>query len=483
MFRARALKAAGEMLSFNATIPLLAPGWLIGVLFFVGCATVPPKQILSDLEARRPPDVALGEPMRLLEQPVGQATAVASADGRLHLFALDTAKTLHHVQVDGEQVIKRSRIGTVDGAPADVTLDVVEWPVGTLRVLAGGRQFVGSPGGEWQSLEGNRCQHFLVLSDKLYCAYVAKGEEIGSPKRTDVYAGLLFIVPFVLPVDRASQKLVLAEFTTGTWTARAVVDPDDSLDAASDFAMGVDGQGDLHILYKVSRGGGLILLGPMGGGAGALPEPKLSYARLAIASLASNRDAAVGGSAFTPIRGQYLGLPYATQYGDEPAWFTLEPIRARFAINRATGTVDGLVRGPEVRLTPESVAYRFGALSEAVVDVSLREAVWQVPAQIVLTSNWPDTGVEYLWWGRPAMLIDADGTSHALFASGKDCFLSCKAYGLDYLAKRSGAWSAPKRFSTGRMEFWSLFKGQAGVFAAWAEKGGGLLGRWIFPKS
>ncbi len=81
------------------------------------------------------------------------------------------------------------------------------------------------------------------------------------------------------------------------------------------------------------------------------------------------------------------------------------------------------------------------------------------------------------------MLIDADGTSHALFASGEDCVLGCRAYGLNYLAKRAGAWSAPKRFSTGRIEFWSLFKGQTGVFAAWSEKGGGLLGRWIFPRS
>jgi hypothetical protein len=436
-----------------------------------------PEQQLG-LDARRAPDVALGEPIRLLERPPERLAGIISLDGRVHVFAIDAARTLRHVEIAANAVVAREQVAMLEGDPHGLSLHAIEWPPGTLRVVAGSSQFVRAPSDPgWQEAKGNRCARFLPVAGRLFCAFVLSGEELASPKRTDVYGGLIILLPFAIPVERQSRKLVIAEAAGERWVVRAALDVDDPLDAFP-IEIGSDAQGNVHVLYNVGRGGMLILFFPAGGGGVAeSPERRLRYARVPADALLAAGQAAPGGQ----------GAPLVTIKGldvrDSP-WSL--PSTRRFwwgdlAVNPVTGAIEGLYGSTEVRL--DGKFYTQGML----LAVEMRDGVWQERPSIALVDHWPEDGASYK--GAPSknvsVTFDQSGALHALVAHDAEYSMWHPTPAFAYLLKRGGEWSRPLTFRIGLPHAWPyprlLLADEARLFVAWAERDAGLLGRWILP--
>jgi hypothetical protein len=440
------------------------------------CATALPPEHQAELDARHALDASLGEAMRLLERSPVRVAGLISRDGRAHVFGVDASKWLQHVEIDGNTVVTREHVATLAEDPQAMSLSAIEWPPGTLRVAAGSSQFVRTAASPvWQEAKGNRCARFLPVAGRLFCAFVISGEEIGSPKRTDVYGGLIIIIPFAIPVEKQSRKLVIAEATGEQWVVRTVLDVDDPLDAVP-VEIGSDGQGNVHVLYYVKRGGMLILFFPAGGGGiGEEPESKLRYARISSDVLLGAGRAAPKAQEkpFTSVRGLEVR---------DPPWTT--PATRRFwwgdlAVSPVSGAIEGLYGSTEVRLGGKH--YTQGML----LGVEMRDGVWQERTCVVVKDDWPEQGLDY--HGYPSkhvsVAFDASGALHALVPHDTDHSASA----LTYLVKRGGAWSRPVIFKTGAFQHALayarlLITGDSRVFVAWAEKDAGLLGRWVLPR-
>lgn len=446
------------------------------------CGTVPlPPEHQAELDARQAAEANLGEPVRLLDQPPVRVAGLISREGRAHVFAVDDSKTLQHIELEGQTVVRRERMGVLEEDPRTIALHAIEWPPGTLRVAAGSSQFVrmaASPA--WQETKGNRCSRFLIVAERLFCAFVINGEEVGSPKRTDVYGGLIIIVPFAIPVEKQSRKLVIAEATGEKWVVRAVLDADDPLDAGL-RVIGADREGNVHVLYAVRRGGMLILFFPAGGGGiGEEPESKLRYARIRSEALLSSADGAPEASAkpFALVKGLEVGAPpWISHYGSRLWW-------GGFAVSPAYGTIEGLYGSIEIRLGGKY--YTHGLL----LGVEMRDGVWQERVSVVVNEDWPEEGLDYGSRLRmqPLVQFDASGALHALVphCTSHSTLHPCIP-ALSYLVKRGSAWSRPVMFKTDAFQSAQeyarlMIVGEGGVFVAWAEKEAGLLGRWILPR-
>jgi hypothetical protein len=443
------------------------------------CGTVPlPPEYQAELDARQASDVRVGELMRLLDQPPVRVGGLVSQDGRVHVFAVDASKALQHIELEGQTIVKRERVGTLDEEPRPIAFHGIEWPPGTLRVAAGESQFVReAASAAWSEVKGNRCMRFLTVGGRLFCAFVINGEEVASPKRTDLYGGLIIVVPFAIPIEKQSRKLVIADGVAGQWIVRAVVDADDPLDARG-FTVGADREGNVHVLYGVGRGGGMYLLFPAGGG-GIWEEPRiqLRYARVGSEALLSPTEGTQQASAgpFALVKGLEVRDPPWRSMVTRGWW------GGSFAVSPASGTIEGLYASSELRLGGKY--YTHGLL----LGVELRNGLWAERVSVVVNEDWPEEGLDYgsRLRMRPLVQFDASGALHALIphcishSTLQPCIPA-----LSYVVKRGGAWSRPVMFRTGAFpspqEYARLMiVGEAGVYVVWAEKEVGLLGRWI----
>ena len=88
---------------------------------------------------------------------------------------------------------------------------------------------------------------------------------------------------------------MLAQETPDGWAIRAVLDPDNALDANNDFMVDTDNLGNIHFLYFSSKGGSyyyLIFGGLTGaGGSGPLSQPELRYAEVPLDQLLTSAAA------------------------------------------------------------------------------------------------------------------------------------------------------------------------------------------------
>lgn len=452
----------------------------------------------AELDARRPPDVVLGEPMRLFDEPPLRVAGLAARDGRVHIFQIDAARALRHAEVDANGVVAREQLATLDQDPKQTPLDAIEWPPGTLRVVAGSSQFVRATASPvWQEWKDNRCRRFLVVGDRLFCAFVMSGEEFGAPKRSDVYFGIILIVPFAIPVERQSQKLVIAEAVANIWVVRAVVDAEDPLDARGLQQIGTDASGDAHLLYTVGRGGAFIF--STGPAIGAVPPVKLRYTRISGEALRSSPGATeqVGHASVIAVKGREVQPPpcFAWDWWSQNSWNFSRwegRLENRFAVGSDSGTIEGLaatLQSP-VRIGGRTLTF-FGEL-----DVTLRDGKWDERVAVVLRNDWPDAGMEYRFSPPvdPKVRFDSSGALHALMphCTNHPIWDACIP-ALSYLVKRDGTWSRPVTFGIGRYSgklayehakaYTLLIASSERAYIGWVEEDGGFAGRWILRGS
>ena len=265
-----------------AVVTLLATG------FFAGCASIEtaltPHRL--DLERRNVLPIAVGPPVTLAEGEHANFLNVAGlvdSNGNAQLAGVDAQWRVHHMVVDPEG---KSRSEIIEALPdkTNWALDIVEHPVGTIRIAAGAVELARSiAGGQWSRLDGNRCKRYLVHASRLYCAFVVGGEEAQTAPRTDVSGALVFIVPLVWWKTARPDKLALAERVGSTWVTRAIVDSANDWTAAQwRPTLAVDRQGVLHMAFNAWEGGEFWAIGGGAGGVGGVysgPEHTLQYVR------------------------------------------------------------------------------------------------------------------------------------------------------------------------------------------------------------
>jgi hypothetical protein len=353
---------------------------------------------------------------------------------------------------------------------ATMAFDAVEFPLGTWRILAGTSQFVRTQAGSpWRQVVGNRCQRLLTIGDKLLCGFVMSGEEFSTPTRTDVYGGIFMIIPFAIPVQRQSRKLVLAQAVGEPWVIRAVLDPGDVLDADTDFLMGADRDGNVHLVYSAGRGGAFLIIAGGVGGASAGSAPR--YARVEAASLRTPAPIAApeGVARYEGVNGRPIG---------KPPW-DFWPGRGPFAVDPTTGLVAGLMHSEPNHTQP--IAFRGQKIRiDGLLDIEMRQGVWQDIANMVLLGDWPYAHARYL--GQRSLAFDDLGRLHALvpYCTSATMLDSCGG-AISYLVKKEGQWSRPITIGgpftyEGRS---LVIPGTRRTLAVWFEHRAGLAGQWI----
>lgn len=448
-----------------------------------GCATAGPQ--LSENIVRYPPEVQLGEELILLNNEVkkeyGVITSLIDMDGKAQVFAIDSNDQLHHIEVLGDNSITNESLGVIEIEDDVVLLDAIEHPTGTLRVLANNKQYIRSyTDPKWQEMGGNRCARFVSAGDELYCAFVTKGEEISTPKRKDITAGLIAIFPIFWWKNVQVAKLVLAQETPEGWVIRAVLDQDTDWDANNGFMVDSDNSGKIHFLYYASKGGSWFWFGgaPEGGGGalgGKFYQPELRYAQVDIDQLLLL--AAADMKEWSPINGITLttlpfaghinyGTCYRNEYGFSPN---------KFGVNKLIGDIEGLID----TMLPKNLFVCYDGL----LDLSIHEGQWSASYKIMMTKDFTEN---YDW---DTYLIsnfkkDYSGNSHVLSTGMKSGFWKGYFF-IAYQAKKDDKWSNSLILGNRNSGFRdpSLAIAHNGdLFVSWINAEGKLTGRWIRPR-
>jgi hypothetical protein len=454
------------------------------------------KGKLPEVVSRRPPDVQLGAELILFDKPVILSSSLIDKVGSAHVFVVDQARQLYHIEIIGDKIITREFLGKI-GTKQAIFLDTVEHPTGKLRVLAGDKQyFQVAPNGDWQEIKGNQCAQFLPVGDDLYCAFVIKGEKIASPERTDYTFGWFLLVPILYWSHEHSSKLVLAEESPDGWIIRAVVDPDTPMDADSDFLVGTDSIGNIHFLYSASKGGGAFILfayGYSGGAAASGPKSQLRYARLTFDQLLSHFSDTQNQALINPstplkwitIKGASLEQKPCIKkdFNYHHAPIELKPLNKKFSVNKVSGNVNGLMWASQCTLVDDTRELPMTGPNQSVVEVSLRDGQWSPRFNIVTANDFPTSGI--LWnLDNLSIKLDGKGKYHLLLQSLDPGWKNRKY--INYLLKDATDWSAP--LVLGRCHITndviSLAADHSGVtFAAWVNEEGKFIGKWIKPRT
>jgi hypothetical protein len=261
---------------------------LLALFLLIGCATtgVDLEAVRQKLESRNLLQVDVGPEVALSSVGFERLESIVDGTGAAHLAGIDVKGEIHHIVVGSTGESHDEVIGalpqTVERDKA--ALDIVEYPAGTIRIAAGDTEYARQiAGGEWSHTGGNPCRQYLVHMSSLFCAFVASGEEVGTAPRTDRTVGLIFILPIYWQNTVRPGKLVLAERVDASWVVRTVIDSATNLSTdEADFAIGVDRQDMVHVVFIAWRGGSTFFVGGGGyggGGAGSGPEFTVNYAR------------------------------------------------------------------------------------------------------------------------------------------------------------------------------------------------------------
>ena len=468
--------------------------FLFSVMVCAGCASMAEHGLLPDIQARRPPDVHLSPEIVLLEEKGfadgSSFKSIIGVDGRAHLFAVDRKNRIHHVEVFGNAVMLHEILGAIEGDIA--AMDVVEHPAGSLRVLAGDRQFIRSTSDQkWQEIRGNPCTRFIAAGDDLFCAFVANGKEFGSPVRRDWTVGWFILIPIAFWSDRMADKLVLAQETPNGWAIRAVFDPETEFSAGSDFMAGTDRDGFLHFLYHASGKGRafIVAFGPGGGGAwgtgevGEIRYAKVQYGRL-LSDINNNLSKEDGkGNApipWKPIHGMPLApIPYLRANTGSANLGLIGPPDSHFAVNRNTGDLGGLIKIYDLELNDGIHHMRHS--ENPWIDVTLNEGHWADRFEILATKDLPESGCSWIHDRGTLIRNDINGNHHVILIKSKIGFWS-SAHAMCYFFNTGDDWSAPLVLGndSGMDGRRTLSIDAAGkVFAAWEDSKNRVVGRWI----
>jgi hypothetical protein len=456
-------------------------------LLLAGCSSLAARGLLPDVQARRPANVQLGRELTLADTAPSRSTSFIDADGRVHVFLVDRQKQLRHIELFHDELVVQEVVGTLETA-APAALDAVEQSAGKLRVLAGDKQFVrSSRQSPWREINGNRCARFLAVAENLLCAFVIKGEEIGAPARKDWTVGWFILVPLAWWSNTQAAKLVVAQLSDERWIIRAVLDADSPLDANRDFMVDTDNEGNIYFLYFASRGGGMFALvvgaapGAVGGGFQG-PAPELKYVRVSLDRLIAPASALSEPVPSSATRISWESIPATNLKLRE----VLSQLNKRYALNKATGEVSGLLWG---NLTVKTTAgiRRFEFTSDAAdccswTEARIRDGSWVSGEEVVATPDLPDMGYEWSRDDAALLKSDARGNLCALLEHGRPGFWTA-SYSMAYLAKNASDWSAPITLgSSSGGDTRTLAVSDSGIsFAAWVDKEGNFVGRSIRP--
>ena len=476
----------------------MVAAFLFSVMLCAGCASMAERGLLPDIQARRPPDVRLSPEIVLLEEngfaDGSDFKSIITVDGRAHFFAADRKNRIHHVEVFGSAVLLREILGTMEDGT--LAMDVVEHPAGCLRVLAGGRLFVRlSSDTKWREIQGNLCERFIQAGDDLFCAFVADGGKIGAPVRRDWTVGWFILLPIVYWSDVTAHKLFLAQERQTGWAIRAVFDPKTELSARSDFMVGVDRLGFLHFLYRASGKGRWFFVGFGPGGGGGWGEDSLPmeirYARVPYEPLLSgikNSGDPESGQDNTPVPCESIDgaslapIPYL-KLNPWPANLDLiGPLNSRFAVNRNTGDLSGLIKIYDQEL--DDGMHRMSHSEDPWIHVTLSEGQWAQRFRILATKDLPESGGSWINDRGALIKNDVNGNHHVILIKSKIGFWS-STHAMCYFFNTGDDWSAPLVLGKGcRMDGRrTLAIDAAGkVFAAWEDSKHRIVGRWILPK-
>jgi hypothetical protein len=474
------------------------------VLFPAGCAGFIERSEYPDVRARTLPEIAPDRQIILLEKShIGDATALkalAGRDGSVHLFAADRKRNLHHVELSGNEVIKREVIGAASGASGSRypnALDAVEHPAGTIRVLYGDMQFArAGQDGKWRETRGNLCSRFIPAGEDLLCAFIADGKEIAAPKRTDWTVGLFILIPVVYGSEVHADKLVIARETQEGWAVLAILDPESNLSAGNDFMAAGDGK-SLHFLYRnYDQKRAFIFAVGMGGGGYSsmdLSSRELRYARVPLERLpAARSDVGGGGPGQSGDRRPWLKLegikvdvlPFMSGPDKEKTFQSIIiPINRRFALDPDSGDINAIIHSGAYNVAFDDGTLKAGPEDSAWLRIRLREGRWFPHFNIVTARDIPDAG-------RSWTIVDGlirngpDECDHVLVYRFELGFFS-NTFDICYLRRTGDSWSAPLVLGgdTGNSFASDLaFDGSGRVFAVWKSKGGIVAGRWLLPR-
>lgn len=485
---------------------------IISFALLAGCVSGP-SEWAPGFSSRTPPEIRVGQEMVLQVQSAKAVTSLIGSDGYVQVFALNEHGDIRHFEVSADKVVSQQLIGVATGMvdskgdpSTQLSIDAIEHPKGTLRVVVNGVQYVRqNPGASWQQAQNSRCVRFLAFREKLYCAFIAKGNEIGSAKRTDRTFGLLIILPLYWSEEKRSDKLVLAEEKNGEWVVRAVVDPNEPFDIDPDFFASVDASGAIQFFYFGSRGGGFwgIVGGAGGAGAFSFATPSaMRFAQVSANALVGKPTTESEKTASSQARQDLLmidGVPLEkmpfVKSRDVPkiqnpsAWNELRPLTQQFSFDVLTGQIRGL-------MNPYYITFNdIHHIRSGYVGISMSSGVWINHVDIAVG----DMPKQILWMSHPGPFVRVDqlGKLHALVIGKEESWRLQPPCKIGYFAEKSNGWSAPiilgncQRWSQWSSASWiapyserSLaFTSQGNIFATWVSENGSLVGRWFSPVS
>lgn len=127
---------------------------VIFLMCFVGCASMAERGLLRDVQFRQPPVVSLGPEFTLHDRVNlrynSRFKAILTGDGHGHVFVIDEKRTVHHIEIAGNEVLLSETLGSLNkDIDSFRKIDAVEHPKGTLRVVAGNKMFTRSGHGAW----------------------------------------------------------------------------------------------------------------------------------------------------------------------------------------------------------------------------------------------------------------------------------------------------------------------------------------------
>jgi hypothetical protein len=399
------------------------------VALLAGCASEPKRT-----EAGPPPDVQLGAVLDLLSFEAGrdQVATVIDAGGNAHvIIAANDPEEVHHVVVAPDGVVQGERIAA-DESPSPIS--AAFGSDGRLHVLLGGRHLVreastwsAAGATPWEAAGIQAWDARLVQgANGLLWAFDVDGKEVGAEGRWEWYGFGGAMGGIVFPWHSASQKRVIVPEAALAEPPWYVLDPQDNLDTHN-VMPGVDGRGNLHVVYTALRGG-----------LGTTYEPR--YARIPLVPVTTADQPPVAGSTPTrklvPISGSSIPWPRGEPGGLLQAASAVDPQSGSVLVVRAHG-----------------------------VSYALEDGKWLPPVPLPLSSFW-----------EPRM-AHAGGRAFHLVTAADDRVL--------YLLYVDGAWSAPVDLGRSNVQSrgsWAAFDlasaGNDRAFVVWPTSAG-IVGRWV----
>jgi hypothetical protein len=461
-----------------------------------GCATQAALGRLPGVAARQQSTVRLGPIVTLFDHVPRAAASAMTSNGGLHVVAVDREGWVRHLQIQDEEIVVEERLGRLATSASGPTppIDVVEHPLGTLRVLASDLSFRrAADQSAWEETAGNRCAAFLPTADRLLCAFVLDGTEVSAPRRTDVSGGLLLVVPVVWWTHETADKLVVAEETDAGWELRWVVDPNTTLDAGPDFLAGIDVDGTIHLVFAEGRGGGYFIASGGPGGAGALAGGPASHLRLAVVETGRRGGAPPNAGSVTdapdrrwqpvgarPLQSNLLdALTGSAAVGN----LGLRPVDRHFSLDSRTGTISVTVSVPTHVLTGDRASSLAPQDDSAWTVFRLCGDAWCGEPELAAADQLPDPS--FRWHAdEPLLVVDETGRDHLLLIATDPGFWVNSSRTVYLEREPTGDWSAPLELGAsvaGSVCSVRLLAVDArgSVFAAWPDDAGRFVGRWL----